>query len=415
MNELVSPIDIQNYAIRNTAERMPIERKYLNAFVSSLFNSTAMKSAYEVLRNSMWNEELPMMFLSYWDTTGSLNKEPYRSIIAYAMIKKDANLLTLISNALFTGTTEIVYDENFAEDFVEYTDQGEEGSLQEAYFHTEPVEEPYPAFDPDETYKPTDLVTYADVGYICKTEHTGPWNANDFEVMTPGHYIDWQIQTQMHYSDAEIYTDMVGGIPYLVFKNLYCDDAITDPIFNSRYQTREELEANLPDFINLISICKPARAEVLIVYQPFCYMTGNATELVTAGIAANSVETPLQSPFADNTYYNTILGLTDEQLLTYYNSVSALDINTGLGKTQDELTVTRTVERGTGYMLMTFQLHTRFINFIWGNIIVKGWPEETHPEYPFLPDIRFSPKDVMEQGTTKHYFMTFSVKFPRND
>ena len=207
---------------------------------------------------------------------------------------------------------------------------------------------------------------------------------------------------------------LTGGIPYLVFQNIYCDDPINDPIFNSRYQTSEEMMANMNDFTNLISICKPARAEVLIVYQPFCYMTGDANQIITAGIAENSETTPVEGPFGDSTYYNTLLSLSDEDLMTYYNSVSALDIELDMGKSQDELIVTRTVEKGSGYMLMTYQLHTRDLNFIWGNIIIKSRYEES-PEYPYLPDIRFSPKNVLSQSTTKHYFMTFSVKFPRND
>lgn len=468
MNELVSLVDIQNYAVRNTAERMPIERKFLNAFISSLLNSTAVKTSYEVLKNSMWNEELPMMFLSYWDSTGTLNKEPYRSIIAYSMIKKDQKLIEMISNALFTGTTRIVYDENFAEDFVEFTDQNDSV----AYYSdgVEPVKVPFPEFKETVTYNvgnfcsrytyvqvtptgnenpseegwyeynsstgeyvfSTDTTvvsgkTYYDgtnIGYVCKHQHTGPWNDNDFgQVPQPDYYIDWQINSPMHFSDAEIYTDMVGGIPYLVFQNIYCDDPVVDPIYNSRFQTRDEMELNLNDFYNLISICKPARAEVLLVFQPFCFLTGDNYSVYKSGIADSSEITPFESPFGNQEYYDTIMNLTDNQLIEYYSSVSAIDLTPTtydppqppLVKTQDELYVTREIIRDTGYMLFRYELHTRNTDFIWGNVVIKGKPEDSHPEYPYLPDIKFSPKDVMIQTTTNHYFMIFDLKLPRND
>ena len=351
--ELVPLVNIQDYAVRNTSAKMPIERKYVIAFLSSLFNSTGVKSVYEFLRQNMWNEDTPLIFLSYWPSIGELNEEPYRSIIAYAMLKKDDKLFEIISAAFFTGRFGIVYDQDFSGELLEYTDQN----------------------DPDAYYDPDNV-------------------------------------SLMHYTDTDGHTDMVGGIPYLVFYDIYCDDIIEDdPALSSRYQTLRELKLSEEKFQLMMTICKPARAEVLMVYEPWCYITGDATTITTAGIAPNSPETPFSSPFGNSTYYNNIMNMSDEELKTYYKTFTLIDMSSGMQKASDEVAIVNQEgnlsERGDGYLLISFELMTKQTEFIWGNIIIRS------RDTTVLPDIRFTPNNIVPQATTNHYFIKIQIKFPR--
>ena len=166
MNELVPQSNIHNYAVRNTSSKMPIEQKYIEAFISAIFSSPELKEVYKRLQSIMWNEDSSMVFLSLWDNLGIINEEPYRSIVAYAMLKKDEKLFEMISSALFTGTFEVQWDQNFVKKIVHYTDENmaEEGQEEE-----------------------------------------------------------------LPHTDIDLYTDMVEGIPFLVFHNLYCDNIPNDP------------------------------------------------------------------------------------------------------------------------------------------------------------------------------------------
>ncbi len=259
MKELVPQSNIHDYAIRNTSSKMPIEQKYLEAFVSSIFSSPELKELYERLQNIMWNEDSPMIFLSYWKDIGIINEEPYRSIVAYAMLKKDEKLFEMISSALFTGTFELQWDQNFVKKIPHYSDENmaEEGQ----------TEEP-------------------------------------------------------PYTDADLYTDMVEGIPFLVFHNIYCDK-YNNYTPSSRYQTSEELKANIEKFNMLITICKPARAEVIVLYEPyvFVHMTIPENNAGTEFVLFNDSTPPISSA----AYISYINNLTNEQILSYYNTVNAHD------------------------------------------------------------------------------------------
>lgn len=258
MKELVPQSNIHNYAIRNTSAKMPIEQKYLEAFVSSIFSSPELKELYERLQNIMWNEDSPMIFLSYWKDIGIINEEPYRSIVAYAMLKKDEKLFEMISSALFTGTFEVQWDQNFVKKIPHYTDENmaEEGQ----------TEEP-------------------------------------------------------PYTDTDLYTDMVEGIPFLVFHNVYCDK-YNNYTPSNRYQTSEELKANIEKFNILITVCKPARAEVILLYEPyvFVHMTIPGTNAGTEFVLFND-----STPAVSSAYTHYINNLTNEQILNFYNTVEAHD------------------------------------------------------------------------------------------
>lgn len=101
--ELVSKKDITNYSQRNTSPKMPIEQQYVYAFIDALMNSTSLQEVYETLADEMQNGDAFIIFNSFYYTTINLNKEPYRSIIAYSMLKKDIRLFELISASMFTG------------------------------------------------------------------------------------------------------------------------------------------------------------------------------------------------------------------------------------------------------------------------------------------------------------------------
>lgn len=102
--ELVDKTQIQKYAERNTSSKMPIEEKYVKAFLDALLNSTSVQEVYSVLKDEMQNGDSYVIYNSYALTARNLNREPYRSIIAYAMLKKDFRLFELISASIFTGS-----------------------------------------------------------------------------------------------------------------------------------------------------------------------------------------------------------------------------------------------------------------------------------------------------------------------
>lgn len=104
MNELVDKTKIQQYSIKNTSPQMPIEAKYVYAFVDSILNSTSIKDVYQMLSDELQNGNTFVIFNSFFGNAKNVNKEPYRSIIAYSMLKKDFRLFELISASMFTGS-----------------------------------------------------------------------------------------------------------------------------------------------------------------------------------------------------------------------------------------------------------------------------------------------------------------------
>lgn len=102
--DVVNRTFIQEYAKRNTSPKMPIEGKFVEAFLDSLLNSTSIQEAYTILSDEMQNGDAFIIYNSFFPTARNLNREPYRSIIAYSMLKKDFRLFELISASLFTGS-----------------------------------------------------------------------------------------------------------------------------------------------------------------------------------------------------------------------------------------------------------------------------------------------------------------------
>lgn len=102
--ELVDLTQIEKYAQRNTSPKMEIEAKYVKAFLDALLNSTSVQDVYSVLKDEMHNGDSYVIYNSYALNARNLNREPFRSIIAYAMLKKDFRLFELISASIFTGS-----------------------------------------------------------------------------------------------------------------------------------------------------------------------------------------------------------------------------------------------------------------------------------------------------------------------
>ncbi len=120
---LVNRQSIQNYARKNTSPKMEIEQLYVQAFIDSILNSTALKDKINVLNDEMQNGNAFVLFNSIDAAAKNINKEPYRSIIAYAMLKKDFRLFELISASMFTGTVVEYHGDDLYTDASEYTDE----------------------------------------------------------------------------------------------------------------------------------------------------------------------------------------------------------------------------------------------------------------------------------------------------
>lgn len=121
--ELVDKTDLQKYAKRNTSPNMPIEAKYVQMFLDALLNSTSVQELYEILSSEMQNGDSYIIYNSYSTIAANVNREPYRSIIAYAMLKKDFRLFELISASLFTGSVQEYHGSDLYENFLKETDE----------------------------------------------------------------------------------------------------------------------------------------------------------------------------------------------------------------------------------------------------------------------------------------------------
>lgn len=121
--ELIDRVDIQKYAKRNTSPNMPIEAKYVQAFIDALMNSTSVQEVYDILQSEMQNGDAYVIYSSYSVNARNINKEPYRSIVAYAMLKKDFRLFELISASMFTGSVQEYHGSDLYNQLVKTTDE----------------------------------------------------------------------------------------------------------------------------------------------------------------------------------------------------------------------------------------------------------------------------------------------------
>lgn len=122
-DEVFSKVDIQNYSKKNTSPRMPIEEQYVNATLDSLLNSKSVSEKYKILKDETQAGNAFWFFNSFWNKAAIVNREPYRSIIAYSMLKKDIILFELISASLFTGRIEEYHGSDLYNKVVKDTDE----------------------------------------------------------------------------------------------------------------------------------------------------------------------------------------------------------------------------------------------------------------------------------------------------
>ena len=120
---MVDKEKIKNYAIKNTSVKNPLERKIVESFVDSILNSDYIDEMYHKLLSTMQNGNSFILFNSFAKNAININSEPFRSIIAYSMLKKDITLFELLSFYLFTGKIQIYYGMNLYENITEHTDE----------------------------------------------------------------------------------------------------------------------------------------------------------------------------------------------------------------------------------------------------------------------------------------------------
>lgn len=301
---LVDKMDIQNYARRNTSKKMPIEEKYVQAFLDSMLNSSALKEKIQILSDETQNGDAFLLFTSYDVSAQNINKEPFRSILAYSMLKKDFRLFELISASMFTGTV--------------------------AEYHG------------------TDL-------YITSIKETD--------------------ESPVKYTDEGGYTDMTEGLIQIGFKNIFSTEVLEDGA-GSEYQTLNEMLAALDDFNTIITLCKPARVEVLIFFEPYCYLSGNQDVSKTINVKDDVY---FSSPFGDRNSMDIIDNMTDYEVTNLYQAVSYFNYETNQAMDIDS---ERHITRGDGFIMFTYEFRINAQgnhNPIWYHILIES--DSSHNTY----------------------------------
>ena len=116
IKEVVERSLVKAYAERNTSPKMPIEKKYVEAFVNAVFNCTDMMKAFGELRGNM--DSMP--YHSFDPNLQGFPIDKFGHIVAYSMLKKDMTLFQMILEAFFGmgsiyldyGKDELNTDEN---------------------------------------------------------------------------------------------------------------------------------------------------------------------------------------------------------------------------------------------------------------------------------------------------------------
>ena len=116
IKEVVERSLVKAYAERNTSPKMPIEKKYVEAFVNAVFNCTDMMKAFGELRGNM--DSMP--YYSFDSNLRGFPTDKFGHIVAYSMLKKDMTLFQMILEAFFGmgsiyldyGKDELNTDEN---------------------------------------------------------------------------------------------------------------------------------------------------------------------------------------------------------------------------------------------------------------------------------------------------------------
>lgn len=293
---------IKNYAFKNTSKKMPIESKFVTAFVDSLLNSSSLQDKLSTLKDITNNGNSFLLFNSLWPTAKNVNTLDFRSIIAYAMLKKDFTLFELISSIMFTGYVVEYHGTDLFRNVVKYTD--------------EVIEK---------------------------------------------------------FTDEDLYTDMSEGLIQIGFHNLYCpSDEVVNGI-GSEYQNLEELNSALINFENIITIVKPARIETLLFFEPYCYLSGDKTNVISVNL--DVIDSPFGgTPENPNTSVEILNNMTDSQILACYNDVKMEISQEGTDTLiPKEITSVRTVERKENSILLSYDLKCKKEDDnIWGKVTIES-------------------------------------------
>ena len=254
---------IQKYAEKNTSPKMPVERKYLQAFVDAMLNSSVLKEKWAILMDEMQNGDSYMMFNSFWRDAKMVNKEPNRSVVAYSMLKKDMRLFELMSASEFTGSVEEYHGSDLYTDIVKDTDEV-------------PV-------------KFTDKGGYTDMS----------------EGIIQIGFKNVFCEDPQTFSTEE-------DPPKRVEKAGY------------EWQTLDELNAAVKEFEVMATMCKPARVIFLLFFVRYCWLSGDKTHEWSVGIK-NVMWSPFGDARGENTSMDILNSMSDEEVLKCYNVASMYD------------------------------------------------------------------------------------------
>lgn len=374
MEQLVDNSLIWEYARRNTSPKVPAEAKVAGAYLSSLLNSDKVISSYEVLSDIMRNGRQFTGFLSFWKDAGKVNTDVLRAITAYAMLRKDFGLFEML-----------------------FREFGFTGFIKE-YENRLPMETEHITEVTDE-----DPLKHTDEGY----------------------------QTDM---DGLIGIDKFLGIGFHCF---FCDDA-EEGGPGSEYQTLEELGKSLLTFKVFITMCKPARIGVFLIYRRYCYIGGTADELDATGIdmdkwhslifgeddiARTTDEDPLKhtdgsyvtDAIGNKEYYEMLEGMTMSEVEGLY---AELEVKwDGKEMYHWGTVVEREVIPGDGYVIIRFTVIRHIVQEgnerdfvtlsekIWGEVTIRSGDKR-------LPDMTFTPKPQPVQGTSDIYYLNLDLRLP---
>lgn len=307
--EIFDKVLIQKYAERNTSPKMPIEKKYVHAFLDSMLNSSSLKERWKLLMDEMQNGDSYMFFNSFWRDAKIVNKEPNRSVVAYSMLKKDMRLFELMSAAIFTGSVEEYHGSDLFREVVKATDEI--------------------------PLKYTDSGSYTDM------------NEGIIQIGFKNLFCDDPFMWR--------YTpDYPGQSPRTI------------PV-GYEWQTLEELEKATSEFEVMATMCKPARVIFLLFMERWCFLSGNRAEEVSCGM-----EVVHQSPFGpsvsgENTGMDVLDGMSDIEVIRCYEECSMV-VN---GNSKD-ITWEKTTKREPGFLTISYEFKTQEVEGItWGRIKIQ--------------------------------------------
>ena len=311
--EIFDKILIQKYSERNTSPKMPIERKYVYAFLDSMLNSSTLGEKWKLLMDEMQNGDAYVFFNSFWRDAKIVNKEPNRSVVAYSMLKKDMRLFELMSAAMFTGSVEEYRGSDLFRDVVKYTDEA--------------------------PMKYTDAGSYTDV-------HEGTV----------------QIGFKNLFCDDPFMWKYVPDYPG--------QNPQTIPV-GYEWQTLEEILKATTEFEVMATMCKPARVVFLLFMERWCFLSGNRNEMVSCGM-----EIVYQSPFGPiaggaNTGMDVLDGMSDLEVMKCYDECSMKVVIGGISS-EKEITWERTSKREAGFLTLSYEFKTQEVEGVtWGRIKIQ--------------------------------------------